>query len=116
MRTPLVLAFILAASTTLACGGQSSSDSSGTITVRNQSSYVLDEINVAQVNQPSWGPNLLSGVLYSGEQVTIHVACGNYDVQVWDQHNRSCVLSGLNLCFSDQLWTVDNYTLRNCGY
>jgi Tfp pilus assembly protein PilV len=114
MRSPLIAALVLAVSA-LACGGQPA-DSSGTITVRNQSSYILDEINVAPVSQVSWGPNLLSGVLYSGEQVTIYVACGTYDVQVWDQHNRSCILSGLDLCFSDQLWTVDNYTLRNCGY
>jgi hypothetical protein len=101
-----------------ACGGDpNGGNSSGTITIYNSSSYVLDEINVAAVSQRTWGPNLISGgVLYSGQSVTISVACGTYDVQVWDQHNRNCILPGLNLCSSDQSWTIDDYTLVNCLY
>ncbi len=97
MNTALICIMI---ASLVACGG-TNQNSSGTITIYNSSSYVLDEIDVAPVSQLSWGPNLLSGVLYPGEQLTISVACDTYDVQVWDQHNRNCVLSGLDLCFSD---------------
>jgi hypothetical protein len=114
-----VAACVLALGVSLAaCGGDPGpSNSSGTITIYNSSTYILDEINVAPVSQRSWGPNLISGtVLLSGEQVTISVPCGTYDVQIWDSNNRNCILGGLDLCFSSQAWTIDNYTLRNCGY
>jgi hypothetical protein len=68
------------------------------------------------VNQSNWGPNLLPDVLFSTEQITVLVSCNTYDVMVVDDLQRDCVLGSLDLCFSDQLWVIDNFTLRNCGY
>jgi hypothetical protein len=91
-------------------------NSDGTITVQNDSAYVLTGLYVASVNQSNWGPNLLPDVLFSSEQITVLVSCNTYDVMVVDDLQRDCVLSNLELCFSDQLWVIDNFTLRNCGY
>lgn len=90
--------------------------SDGTITIRNGSSYVLAEVRVTQVASSSWGPNLLGDVLYPNEQVTITVACDTYDVLVSDDRARDCVLGAIDLCFADELWVIDNATLRNCSF
>jgi len=77
---------------------------------------VLTGVYVGPVNQSSWGPNLLPDVLFVSEQITVQVSCSTYDVMVTDDRQRDCVLGNLDLCFSDQLWVIDNGTLRNCGY
>ena len=88
----------------------------GTITIQNGSTHVLTAVYVAPVDQISWGPNLLSDVLFTNEQLTVLVSCSTYDVMVTDDRQRDCVLGNLDLCFSDQVWVIDNFTLRNCGY
>lgn len=91
--------------------------SDGSITIDNASSYVLTEIRVTAVSSSTWGPNLLAGdILYPDEQITISVACNDYDVLIVDEYDRDCVLSNLDLCFSDQLWVIDNTTLQYCGF
>lgn len=77
---------------------------------------MLTGLYVAQVNQVSWGPNLLPDVLFTSEQLTVLVSCDTYDVMVIDDRQRDCVLTDLDLCFADELWVIDNSTLRNCGY
>jgi hypothetical protein len=117
-RSPiLALAFTALAAGAAGCAVQATPiDSHGTITVDNASSHVLTEIRVAPVDQVDWGPNLLRDVLYPDEQLTISVACDNYDVLVSDDRGRQCVLGDLDLCFSDSLWTIDDATLHSCGF
>ena len=90
--------------------------SSGTITIDNASSYVLAEVRVTPVRSSSWGPNLLRNSLYPNERLTVSVACNTYDVLISDEYARDCVLSSVDLCFSDQLWVIDNTTLRTCAF
>jgi hypothetical protein len=116
-RGSLSLACALAAALATGCfGGSGSSSSDGSITIDNASSHVLTRVCVAPVDQVSWGPNLLPDVLYTNEELTISVACNSYDVLITDDSSRDCVLGNLDLCFSDKVWTVDNSTLRNCGF
>ena len=118
MRNSLTIAalFALTAASTACGGGGSSISSEGTITVRNDSSHVLTEVRVAPIDQVDWGPNLLPDVLYPGEDLTVSVACDTYDVLVTDDRDRMCVLGDLDLCFSDNVWVIDNATLRSCGF
>jgi hypothetical protein len=118
MRTSLMLVLALAASACSASGGVSVNGPGpdGTITIDNASTHVLTEVRVAPVGQVDWGPNLLPDVLYPDEQLTVSVACDTYDVLVSDDRGRDCELDSLDLCFSDSIWTVDNSTLRNCGF
>lgn len=113
MYRTLLLATTLTAALAVGCGG---GNSDGTITVDNASSHVLTEIRVTSVHRGSWGPNLLRDVLYPNEQLTVVVSCGHYDVLITDDRSRDCTLSDLDLCFSDQGWTIDDGTLRYCGY
>jgi len=109
----------LAVAGTLGCSVTSSTDdggADGTITIHNDSTHVLTGVYIAQADQADWGGNLLPDVLYSNEQITVLVTCDTYDVLVRDDLQRDCVLGNLDLCFSDQVWVIDNYTLRNCGY
>jgi hypothetical protein len=109
----------IAVMTALGCSGTietGGGNADGTITIQNSSTHVLIALHVAPVNQISWGPNLLPDVLFTREQITIQVTCSTYDVMVTDDLQRDCVLGNLDLCFSDQNWVIDNFTLRNCGY
>ena len=91
--------------------------SSGTITIDNGSSYVLTEIRVTAVSSSSWGANLLGGdILYPDEQLTVSVACNDYDVLIVDEYDRDCVLSNVDLCRADTRWVIDNTTLRYCAF
>jgi hypothetical protein len=91
-------------------------NSDGTITIDNASTYVLAEVRVTPVHSSTWGPNLLRNSLYPNEQLTVSVACDTYDVLISDEYARDCVLGSVDLCFSDQLWVIDNATLRNCAF
>lgn len=91
--------------------------SDATITIANASNYVVTEVRVTHVRSSSWGPNLLGNdVLYPNEQITVRVACGTWDVLVSDEYARDCVIAAVYLCGSDQVWTIDDRTLRSCGF
>ena len=94
----------------------SGTNSSGTITVDNASTYVLTEVHVTGVRSSTWGPNLLRTALRPNDRLTVSVACNTYDVMIVDEFNRGCVLSAVDLCFSNSVWVIDNSTLRNCAF
>lgn len=87
-------------------------------TVANESDYVLLEVNLAPEGSFSWGQNLLGrDVLYPGEAITVDfISCDYYDARVIDDTNLECVIAGLDLCFDDALWVIDNLTLDICAF
>ena len=88
-----------------------------TLTIANDSSYILDELYVASVASDSWGPNLIGDSLEPGDSVIVGVIdCGRYDVLVTDETGLDCELSNISLCFSDQIWVVDDNTLDACAF
>ena len=94
-----------------------SSEGDASITIANDSSYVLVDVRVSPVGARSWGPNLLRGdVLYPGEDLTVTLDCDFYDVLVEDELGATCVLADLDLCFSDDVWLIRNATLASCGF
>lgn len=117
MRSSLILTGVLAAfASGCFIGPGPSSSSDGAITIDNGSTYVLTEVRITRVNSSSWGPNLLGRALYPNQQLTVSVACDTYDVLISDEYARDCVLSSVDLCFSEKLWVIDNATLRNCAF
>jgi hypothetical protein len=113
MRHALFTAALVALS---ACVITDDSGNDSTITVDNESSFVLDEVHVAPVDSQSWGPNLVPEALFPGESVDISVSCDFYDVLVVDETGVDCVLSDLDLCFSSGVWVVTDGTLDNCAF
>ena len=91
-------------------------NSSGTITIDNASAYTLTEVHVTGVRSSTWGQNMLRGPLRPNDRLTVSVACNTYDVMIVDEFNRDCVLSAVDLCFSDSVWVINNSTLRNCAF
>jgi len=87
-------------------------------TVANESDYVLLEVNLSPEGSFSWGQNLLGrDVLFPGEAITVDfVSCDYYDARVIDDTNLECVLQGLDLCFDDAIWVIDNFTLDVCAF
>jgi hypothetical protein len=112
LLTPLI-ALVLSLS---ACVVTTDGDS--TLTVINDSSYVIEEIYVAPVGTTTWGPDLLGNdVLYPDESLTIYLSyCDYYDVLIVDEYGLECVLDKLYLCYDDAAWVIDNFELATCGW
>ncbi len=115
MRNPRLFLFAAALAGAAACTASVDPGPDSTLTVVNDSSYFIDELHVAEVSDPSWGPNLVDG-LAPGEQVTVAVDCGTYDVLVVDETGVECELQGLDLCFDDGTWVIDDVTLDVCAF
>jgi hypothetical protein len=114
--TSLLLAIPLALLTTLGSGCViSSSDDDSTLTVENQSSFVVEDLFVVESFSTTWGPDLLGAdALFPGESITILLECGIYDALVVDEDGFECQLLDLDLCFDDAVWVIDDLTLNQC--
>jgi len=121
MLTHRLLAPVLAACASLAtlAGCTSSGDgviADASLRVVNNSDFVIDQIFLTDVGNPSWGPNLLRGdVLFPDEEVLLGVNCGFYDALVVDQEGVDCELHDLDLCLNDADWVINNNTCSVFG-
>lgn len=85
--------------------------------VQNESSVVIEEIYVAQIDSSSWGPDRLGGeILFPGEGFTMELTCDVYNVLVVDELGTECMLESLDLCFEDAIWFVTNGQLAGCDF
>lgn len=85
--------------------------------VQNESSVIIEQIYVAQIDSSSWGPDLLGGeILFPGEGLTIELSCDVYNVLVVDELGTECMLENLDLCFEDATWFVTNGQLDGCEF
>lgn len=110
----LILATAVAAGAA-ACTASEGGDSS--LTIANDSSYFIEQIHLAEVSDPTWGPDLIDGALAPGEEVVIvGITCGTYDVLVVDETGVECELANLDLCFSDDIWAIDDVMLDTCAF
>lgn len=95
------------------CFIESDDDDGGpdaTLTVTNRSDFAIVELYVTQVNNDSWGPNLLSRDLLPDEQTTVGVECDTYDAKLIDESNVDCRVHNLDLCLNDADWVITNDT------
>lgn len=112
----LTTAALLAAtlSTTAGC---IISDGDSTFSIYNDSDYVLTEVYVAEIDDPTWGSNYLDEPLFPGDElVIVDIECDTYDVLIVDEFDVECELLNLDLCFDDDTWVVDNQTLDFCAF
>lgn len=79
--------------------------------VVNESDFVIEEIYIAEVNDPTFGPNLLRGdVLFPGEQFLLGVSCGFFDVLIVDEAGVECTIGAIDLCLNDATFVINNDT------
>ncbi len=108
-----ILAFVF----TLASGCIIVDGDDSSLTIANDSSFILLELFITEVDNLSYGPDLLGNdVLRPGEAITVSLDCDFYDVLVVDEDEIECELLSLDLCFEDALWSVDNRQLNACAF
>jgi len=87
-----------------------------TLSVDNQSDFVITEIRVTDVDSTNWGPNLLGGdALFPDETLTLAVDCGLYDALLVDEDGVDCEVHDLDLCLNDANWVIRNNTCSVFG-
>lgn len=65
------------------CGSSNEDDLLGMIELNNSSVVTIDGFYLAPVNQISWGPNILGGLLYPGQYTSIvDIYPGYYDARI----------------------------------
>jgi len=81
------------------------------LTITNNSDFAITEMHVTQVDNPSWGPNLIAGdVLLPGEFTTISTTCDTYDVMLVDEAGVSCEIDSIDLCANSRDFVITNNT------
>lgn len=81
------------------------------LTVVNDSDFVIYEIYLTEIDNPDWGPNLLRGdVLYPDEELVLGVPCDYYDALLIDEEGVECEVHDIDLCLNDAVWVIRNNT------
>ena len=87
-----------------------------TLTVVNQSDYVIEELYLTASFESGWGPNQLGGdVLYPDERITLGADCGFYDALLVDEDGVDCEIYDIDLCLNDAEWIIRNNTCTVFG-
>ncbi|MBA2544975.1 MAG: hypothetical protein H0V17_35355 [Deltaproteobacteria bacterium] len=101
---------LLAALSTSACVVVAD-DGDSALFVSNESDFAIHEMYVADIDNPSWGPNLLNGsVLLPEAEIQLSVECGTYDAMLIDETGAACEVSTIDLCFEEADWIITNRT------
>jgi len=109
MKNLAICASLLAALSLSACTDDGTVDA--TLTVINDSDYVIEELYLTDIGSDRWGPDLLRGdVLFPDEELTLGVDCGLYDALLVDEEGVECELEGIDLCLNDATWYIRNNT------
>jgi hypothetical protein len=113
----LACALAVAGSLALASGCIiSDSEPDATLTVFNDSDFVIVELNLVRSFSGTWGPDLLGGNdLFPDEQITLGVDCDFYDARLIDDDDVECQVLDLDLCLNDADWVITNNTCTVFG-
>ena len=109
MKT-LATALVLA----LACGTASAATS--TVSITNESSWVITEMYLSAVDVQEWGVDQLGEhVIEPNSSYKLSdVPCDVYDVRLVDEDADVCVVGGVKLCGSDSAWKIGDDDLLDC--
>ena len=109
MRVALFLAAILCTAPALAADDAQ-------ITVRNRSSWEIQELYLSAVDANAWGPDLIGlEVIERGQNHRLaDIPCGSYDVRIVNEDGEECVIGGAVLCADHDDWTLTDDELAAC--
>jgi len=88
------------------------------LTIDNDSSFTIIELNISPVGEASFGADLLGAdVLEPGDSFVIsQLDCDVYDIRLLDEDNDECILADVDLCFDNAVWTLDDAELAACQF
>lgn len=113
MMSVLVMGAALAA-----CADDGGGSLDSTLTIENESSYAFAEINLSPEDAVTWGNDLLGAdILAPGEVLEVSgVACDVYDIRIIDDEGDECILSSVDLCLDNAVWSIDDAELAACQF
>jgi hypothetical protein len=93
-------------------------DDDGQLTVRNDSSFVIEELRVAEVGSRFFGPDLIPGrdALFPGEAISVRLDCDFYDLLFVDEFDLDCVVLDIDVCFFRTVFVIDDFLLDSCAF
>ena len=96
----------------------SEDDLTSTLTIENDSSFTFVEINLAPIDSPTFGADLLgTDVLDPGDVLEISgIDCDIYDIRITDEDGDQCILDTVDLCLDNAVWRIDDAELAICTF
>lgn len=93
-------------------------DDDGLLTVRNESSFVIEELRVAELGSRFYGPNLFPGAdaLFPGEAISLRPDCDYYDILFVDEFDLECVVFNIDVCAVRTVFVIDDFLLDSCAF
>ena len=87
-----------------------------TVTLVNLSGFDIYNLYLSPSNDENWGPDQLGEwVLEDGQQYTLKMQCGTYDVQLIDEDGDTCTLNELYMCGSEEA-VINPEDLLDCQF
>lgn len=114
-------AVCLAGALALACmfPGDAFAAGKSDVTVNNESEWAITHLYLSPIDEDEWGEDQLGDeVINTGESFTLTgIPCDSYDVKLMDEDGDECVVAEVDICGSDDEWTISDEDLLECeGY
>lgn len=111
MKNLALCTSLLAALSFSAACDDDDDDVEATLTVINNSDFVIEELYLTDVGSPTWGRNLVEGdPLFPDDEIVLGVECGFYDALLVDEEGVDCELEAIDLCLNNAQWFIQNDT------
>jgi hypothetical protein len=109
LRSLLAVVAVLAVALSVWAGANS-------VTVFNQTAWVLTHFYLSPVDEADWGPDQLGDqVIGEGDSFEIrNIPCDSYDVRLIDEDGDECIVAEVDICSGDEGWVIDSEALLEC--
>lgn len=116
MAGKLRASLIVSVAGAIACVAYACNNTQSTLLLDNEATSSFTEVNLAAVDAPTWGPNLVGDVpLAPGEQLQItQIDCDVYDLRIVAS-GQECVLPKIDICSQNSEITVTDADLADCS-
>jgi len=87
-----------------------------TVTVVNQSDWVISQFFLSSDDEDEWGPDQLGeDVIGTGDSFKLkNVPCDTYDVKLIDEDEDECIVEEVDICGGKEVWTITSKLLLSC--
>lgn len=87
-----------------------------TVTVANQSEWVIAQFFLAPSETEEWGADQLGEdvIIKGGSFKLTNIPCDTYDVKLVDEDGDECVVAAVDICGGKGTWTITSKELVAC--